>query len=993
MQPPQTAGATGGSESSETTTPVAGDTGAARAGHIQLRVNGRSHEFVAGRDYLPGDSLATLLRDRLGLLGVKVACGQGACGACTVIVDGRAVLSCMTLAAETDGAAVTTVEGLGEDDPLIVAFATQTQPGHGTALQCGFCTPGMVMTAKALLLRTPRPTREEVVDGMAGNICRCGCYAGIVEAVVRAGEPGEAGGSAGITPDGSAQAATAAREGARAPAYVGSCSPRVDALEKAAGRADYLADVAAGMRAQGLLYARCLRSPYPHARIVRLDTSRAEALPGVHAVLTYKDEEVARLKPTNASWTPFFTSSYERMSWPAYRDRTVLGDTARWAGEEVGVVVAAETRAAADEALAALDVEWEQLPFVLDLWKAMEPEAPLVHPEMNPDGNVLLPHAPLTSPTFLVRGDVEQSFAESDLVVNVETSYHNPDHGCLDTRGCLMQWNGDQLDCWTSYYAADQPRMSLANMLDMPLHRVRVRNPYIGGSFGRGNEADQPFLVFTALLARRCGGRPVLYRMDRHEDFHDTRTPVVYHVKAGACADGTILALHSKAYSRVGAYADDSMGAIDPVVREFAELSLAPIPSLHLEAYAVYTNTVPGGVKRGIGNNEVNLMWGQLLDEVAGQLGLDPIDVALRNSGHEWGPVPDPSLEAVLRAGAAHIGWERRRRPPHDPLHGAAKKRGLGLSVHNTWHAAWQEIPRGLVQVRIKLNPDGSVVLDAPTAETGTGSSSCAVFACADALSFLGVTPADIAYISETDTERGLKEMVQTDSAVSYLHAEVMPKAAAELKAKLLKQLARILDVPQGGIEIRAGQVAWAGGPAGGRPLRDILMEHTDLVPLVVDVEDLPPDPVTGCPFLASFVEVEVDTETGLVTVLKVVQVNDCGKVMYHAGAEGQLIGGPVMATSETLLEEIVYDEATGLPLNCDWIGYQMATMADAPPVDPVLLEVWRGAGTYPASGIGESVTTTTPCAIANAVHNAIGVRITDLPITPDKVLRALGRI
>ena len=158
----------------------------------RLRVNGRQYEFVAGRDFWPGSSLAELLRNHLGLLGVKVACNQGACGACTIIMDGRPVLSCMTLAAEADGSAIQTIEGLDEDDPLIVAFATQTQPGHGTALQCGFCTPGMVMTAKALLLRTPRPTRDDVVEALAGNICRCGCYAGIVAAVVRAGEIGAA---------------------------------------------------------------------------------------------------------------------------------------------------------------------------------------------------------------------------------------------------------------------------------------------------------------------------------------------------------------------------------------------------------------------------------------------------------------------------------------------------------------------------------------------------------------------------------------------------------------------------------------------------------------------------------------------------------------------------------------------------------------------------------------------------------------------------------
>ena len=332
--------------------------------------------------------------------------------------------------------------------------------------------------------------------------------------------------------------------------FVGSYSPRIDALEKVGGRADYLADLATGMRAQGLLYASCLRSPYPAARIVSLDTSRAEAMPGVVAVLTCNDDEVRGLKPTNASWTPFFTASYERMSWPSYRDRRVLGDTAHWAGDEVGVVVAAETKEAADAALEALDVEWEQKPFVLDLWEAMEPGAPLVHPEINPEGNTFPPPPPLTGPTFLERGDVEQGFAESDVQVEFETSYHNPDHGCLETRGCMMQWDGDRLTCWTSYYAADQPRMSLANMLEMPLNKVRVMNPYIGGSFGRGNEADQPFLVFTALLAKRCGGRPVLYRMDRRQDFHDTRSPVLYRVRAGARADGTILALHTRAYSQ-----------------------------------------------------------------------------------------------------------------------------------------------------------------------------------------------------------------------------------------------------------------------------------------------------------------------------------------------------------------------------------------------------------------------------------------------------------
>ena len=958
-------------------------------GVTRLRVNGRDHEFVAGRDYAPGDSLATLLRERLGLTGCKVACDQGACGACTVVMDGRPVLSCTTLAAEADGCSVLTVEGLAEDDPLIVAFATQAQPGHGTALQCGFCTPGMVMTAKALLLRTPQPTREQVVEGMAGNICRCGCYPGIIDAVVRAGR------LAAERDAGAPGAERAGEPGAEAGPFVGSHAPRIDAFEKVTGRAGYLGDLALGMRGQGLLHASCLRSPYPAARIVRLDTGRAEAMPGVAAVLTCDDDEVRRLKPTNASWTPFYTASYDRMSWPSYRDRRVLGDTAYWAGDEVGVVVAAESKEQADAALAAVEVQWEEKPFVLDLWEAMEPGAPLVHPEMNPEGNVFPPPPPLTGPTFLDRGDLEEGFAASDVEIEFETSYHNPDHGCLETRACVVQWDGDRLTCWTNYYAADQPRISLADMLEIPLNRVRVINPYIGGSFGRGNEADQPFLVFTALLAKRCGGRPVLYRMDRREDFHDSRSPVLYRVRAGVRDDGTILALHTRAYSRAGAYADDTMGAADAVPQEVAELSLAPIPNLRMEAYCVYTNTVPGGVKRGIGNNELNLAWGRLLDEIGERLALDPVDVALRNMGNPWKPRPDESLAAVLGEGAGMIGWDRRLRAPADPAHaaaGQAKQRGLGMSVHNTWHAAWQEIPRGRVQVRLTMNPDGSVVLDAPTAETGTGSSSCTVFACADALvPLLGAVAADITYLAHTDTDRGLKDMVQTDSAVSYLQAELMPKVAAELRLKLVSHLARLLETEPEQVDVREGTVFWPGASGTGRPLAEVLLEQSDLASFVVEVEDLPPEDVTGCPFLACFVEVEVDTGTGAVEVVKAVQATDCGKVMYRAGADGQLIGGVTMGTSEALLEETVYDARTGLPLTFDWVGYRMATLADAPPVEPAALEVWRGAGNHPASGLGESAITAAPAAIANAVRNAVGVPLYDLPITPEKVLRALA--
>ena len=772
--------------------------------------------------------------------------------------------------------------------------------------------------------------------------------------------------------------------------FVGTYRPRIDGHEKASGQARYLDDIALPTRFPGLLYARVLRSPYAHARIKRLDTRRAEALPGVHAVLTFQDPEVASLKPTNAGWTPFFTSSYNRMMWPDHRDRRILSDHVCWAGDEAGVVVAAESRAIADEALRLLDIEWEVLPFVLDPVAALAAGAPIIHPEINPNGNQLPPSPGTASEVFLDRGDVERALAEADVVIEACSDYHNADHGCLGTRGCLMQWEGDKLTCWTSYYQADQTRMHLTQMLNLPLHKVRVINPYIGGSFGRGNVGEQPFFIFTAILARRTG-RPVLYQHTRREDFHDTRNALAYTCRLGARRDGTITACHFKSLGDAGAYADHSMAAADYVVREYIEATLGHIPNLRVETRVAYTNRIPGGCKRGIGNNQINLVFAIALDMLAERLGVDPLELAIKNLGNQHGRVPDRSLEAVLREGAQRIGWSQRHAPGDGPSVGGTRRRGIGFSLHNSWHAAWQEVPRGHIQVSIRVNPDCSVILDAPTAETGTGSNTCNVLSCAEALSFLGIGPQDIHWISETDTERGLKDQVQTDSGVSYVQSEVMGKAAAMVKRQILELAARRLNVPIEDLDIEAGKI-FAHSTEEELSVRDLLwQEH--LVPILGTVSETLPDEVTGVPFTASFAEVEVDTETGRVDVLKVVVVHDCGTVMYAAGAEGQQIGGQPMALGETLTEEIVYDLATGYPLSFNWIEYKIPTMLDTPEVEPVLLEVWKGAGEYGACGIGESVTTCTPGAVANAIYNAIGVRLGAIPFTPDKVLAALGKV
>jgi xanthine dehydrogenase molybdenum-binding subunit len=628
------------------------------------------------------------------------------------------------------------------------------------------------------------------------------------------------------------------------------------------------------------------------------------------------------------------------------------------------------------------------LPFVLDPLEAMQPGAPVLHPQIA-EHNVLPPD-PVGGPdVFLSKGDVEQGFAAADVVIEMDTSHHNPTQGSLDPWCCVAEWKNGRLTVFSNSYAADQTRMHVSQMLELPIHKVRVISKYVGGQFGRGDTGDQPFFLFTALLAKKAG-RPVKFKHTRRDSFHDTRQGALYHCKVGATTSGKITALHFKSIGDIGAHADHSVFALKFAPAEISDAALAPIPNIKMESYAVYTNRIPACMMRGVGNSQFNFIFGRMIDGLAERLEMDPIELALKNFGHAWGVCPDKSLTAVLETGAARIGWaEKRHKPGQGPLYEGVLKRGVGFSLHPGWHAEWQEERRGQVQAKITLHPDGTVTLDAPTVETGTGSNTCNVLGCAEALGFLGVRPEDIKWVSTVDTDSGMRDCVQTDSAVSFLQSEVLAVAAQQLKQKLLDLAAPVLGVPADQLTVTGGQIH---APGRSISVKELLWKG-DLVPLSVMVSRRPSGTKTGVPYIASFAEVEVDTGTGRTQVLKLVIINDCGTVMYASGAESQQIGGQVMAMGEALTEELIYDPVRGVPLNFNFIDYKMPTILDMPAIEPVLLEMWRGAGEYGACGIGEGTLTCSPRAIANAVYNAIGARVDELPLTPEKVLRALGKI
>ena len=771
--------------------------------------------------------------------------------------------------------------------------------------------------------------------------------------------------------------------------YVGNYRPRIDGLEKASGKAEYADDIAVKCRFPDMLYVKIMRSPYPHARIKHLDVSKAEKLLGVAAILTHKDLEIISMKPTNAGWTDGVdTVSYDRMMWKSFQDRRVLSNHVCWVGDEAGVAVAAESEQIAEEALRLVDIQWEILPFVLDPIAAMKPGAPIIHPEINHDSNVF-PSDPIGGPdVFLEKGDTEKGFAEADTVVEVTSVYHNASQGVLDRWCCLAVWRNDKLTVWSNSYEADQTRMYISEMLELPLNKVRVISPYVGGQYGKGDTGDQSFFLITALLAKKTG-RPVKFKLTRRESFLNTRQPIIYYCKMGAKKDGRITSSYFKAIGNAGAYSDHTIFALKFAPLEVAEVAFAHIPNMRMEAYSVYTNIISGAMMRGVGNAQFNLILGHAVDVLAEKLDMDPIEVALKNFGYEGETLPDKSLEMVLGEGAKKIGWEKRHQPGGGD---GMMKRGIGFSFHPGWHAEWQELRRGNIQVCIKVNPDCTVTLEAPTVEVGSGSNTCNVLSCAEALSFLGISPDDIVWVSTVDTETCFKDTVQTDSSVSYLQAEVIAVAATEIKAKIIEIATTQFQVSSGKLEIEDGRIYVKEEPEKTITVKELLLQKGDLVPIVATVSRIPSSEMTGVPFLATFADVEVDTSTGQIRVLKLVILNDCGTVMYASGAEAQQVGGQCIGIGESLTEEIIYDEKTGVPLNFNWIDYKIPTILDMPDIEPILMEVWRGAGEYGACGIGEAVSCCTPRAIANAIYNAIGVRLNEIPITPEKVLKALGK-
>ena len=747
-------------------------------------------------------------------------------------------------------------------------------------------------------------------------------------------------------------------------AVIGKSVPRYDLRDKLTGEAKYTADISL----PGMLCGRILRSPHPHARIVGIDATAAESLPGVRAVLTPFNAPSGRVAP----------------------DLPILDTKARFVGDEVAAVAADDEDLAA-QALQLIKVEYETLPAVFSARNALKPDAPAVHP-----GGNLVGGKPLT----LTRGNVEEGFARADRIF--EQSFSTPAHSgaALEPRAAVALWEDDALMVWKSSRGVHADRLNLALALGIERDQVRVIGPTMGA--GYGNKDETRLSVIAAALAMRAG-KPVKIEASREEEFiagrkrHSTETTL----KIGATNDGEITAIHATTLMDTGAYLSSGPG----VVRRAGQgaLYLYRCANVRYDGYLAYTNQPSGGSYRALGAPQGHFALEVLTNHIADELGMDPLDFRLLNHvGLEGQPgervtptnqivdtqpveggIPFSSngLRECLEMGAEAFGW-RNRRTAQSP-EGAHKKRGAGMSMF-----IYRGGPGGKSAAKLALNPDGTVNLIAGLMDVGEGSATVMAQIAAEAL---GVAYEDVT-VTFGDTQHTPEAPITAGSTATFSTGTATLKAATELKSKILNAAANHLSIDAHDLDIMGGRIVSGDGAA--------LLALADAAALFgqrgtsVEASVMPgsADYIVNS-FGAHFAEVEVDTETGQVSVRRYVAAHDSGRILNPQLAANQVEGGVSQMLGFALSEQMLTDAHSGVTLNASFLEHKSPTIQEYPPVQVLFADVNDPIGPFGAKALGEPPSIGVAPALINAIYDAVGVRISDLPATPDKVLNALDSV
>jgi CO/xanthine dehydrogenase Mo-binding subunit len=753
--------------------------------------------------------------------------------------------------------------------------------------------------------------------------------------------------------------------------HVGQSVTRVDAREKVTGAAVFGVDV----QLPGMLHGAVVRSPHPHARIVSIDTAAAEAAPGVEVVVTGRG-------------FPYIFGS-------AMKDQPFLAiDRVRYVGEPV-VAIAAQTEAEAQEAVDLVVVEYEELPAVLDPMQALEDGAPLVHPDMHTyerGPHEIVPHTNINTLWTFERGDVDAGFAAADLVVEDEFTAHALSHAALEPHVAVAQYEA-ATGAYTAWVSTDRPfqlRGELTAALGLPSDKMRLIVANVGGSFGGKNTLIAESIAVA--LARHVGGHPVRVEFTREEDLTatQTRVPAIMKIKTGVTKDGVLTARRAEILWDSGAYTSNTVG----VAIRGSSTIFGPyrIPDLALVARQVYTNRAISGSYRGYGTTQVTWACESQMDMIAARLGIDPVVLRLRN-GYEEGDsyvneqvMHGVGLRESLERTASEIGWGEVDRQPAPHL-----RRGKGIATMIKPTAT----PTSSNCV-IKVEHDGRVSVLVAAPEIGSGQATVLAQMAADAV---GV-PIDSVVIPPTDTAFSPFNGPVASSRTTYHVGNAIRIAGAEVREKILATAGEVLGLESESLELVDGEIR--SGEERITTIADLLggfgfEGHSVTAEARFTTRGSPL--LKASPpyewmssifwmFATHAVEIEVDIETGVVRVIKVAAAQDVGRAINPMTCEQQIEGGVVMGISNALFEE--FKGSGGRIENSSFADYKLAAMPDLPEIVPIVVESNHSEAPFGAKGVGEPAAAATPPAIANALYDAVGIRITDLPLTAERILRAI---
>lgn len=752
---------------------------------------------------------------------------------------------------------------------------------------------------------------------------------------------------------------------------VGKRLPRVDGLPKATGEADYAGDLILPR----MLYGKVLRSPHAHARIVNIDTGRARGLPGVKAVVTGKD-----------TYGLAYTVLQELNDPALFDKQPICVEKVRHVGDEVAAVAAVDEDAA-EEALDLIKVEYEPLPAVFDPVKAMEPGAPLIHEQ---ERNIAWE-------IHLNAGDVDAGFAQCDLVREDTFRTQNVAHAVMEPHTCVAEFDSSgRVSIWSASQTPYRIRMNLARLLKMPESKVRVILPHVGGGFGA--RAELMPHEFCAALLSKISDRPVRIALTRDEVFNCTRTrhPMILTLKTGAKKDGTLLARQTKIVVDNGAY--NSTGPIAVYLCVAFMHGVFRIPNLKLDAYLVYTNNPVNGPMRGHGGVQGRFAADSQMDMLAEDLGMDTAELMLKNAVNPGDTlahklhITSCGVKECIEKTTAAIGWKEKKTKRQG-------NRGVGLATHAYLSGVNQD-PYVCHSAIVKVHEDGGISLLTGAADIGQGSNTVLAQIVAEEF---GVTLDDVRVVVQ-DTEITPLDRGSFSSRVTLWTGNAVKAAAADAKQQLFKTIAQKLEANPEDLVARDRRLYVVGSPEKGMPIdeaikycqlategRPILGRGYYSMPFTLpSLKTAIGNLSAAYSFGATAAEVEVDIKTGQVKVLKLVVAHDCGRAINPTSVEGQIQGCAIMGMGGALTEILTLEE--GRSLNPSFLEYKAPLIVDCPEIKEIIVETIDPEGPFGAKEAGEGPIISIAPAIANAIYDAIGVRITDLPVTGEKVLRALER-